>query len=458
MLSKSTLSKISFLCLSVIFICTYPLYSATIYVYPWESTIQDGIDSANSGDTVLVDKPVGPYQYTGTGNCDISFHGKQIVLKSIHGPEYTPIDLEGSGTRAFIFNEGESSSAKLIGFKIKNGDVRYHNDSNNMADRNGGAIKLQASPVIENCIFENCMGEYGGAIYIKSVSGDTLVTPIIIDCEFIADSALYEYSSTSDYSGGAIYCGSGANPTITDCIFTNNFAWAYGGAISGINATINNCLFYLNSTDDTYGGAAGGAVFIADSMTIRGCTISKNYSPNGGGIYAGENSSSYIANNIIAFNYFTGIKCYNNACITFSCNNFWNHSGGHIIGYCDTTDVDMFTIFEDPLFCDISINNYYISSYSPCDEDSSNCGILIGKYNDNCDYCCNNPGDVNNDGVVNILDTSFLTDYLYRGGNPPPCPDEADPNNDCSINILDVTQIINYLYNGGPAPECGCIL
>jgi len=62
-------------------------------------------------------------------------------------------------------------------------------------------------------------------------------------------------------------------------------------------------------------------------------------------------------------------------------------------------------------------------------------------------------GDVNTDGIVNILDITFLIDYLYNG--PPAEPfDAADVNDDGAVNILDVTYLINYLYKGGPAPDC----
>ncbi|MEW5924154.1 MAG: dockerin type I repeat-containing protein [Candidatus Zixiibacteriota bacterium] len=64
-------------------------------------------------------------------------------------------------------------------------------------------------------------------------------------------------------------------------------------------------------------------------------------------------------------------------------------------------------------------------------------------------------GDANDNGFINILDVTYLIQYLYRGGPPPPKPDMADVNNSGSINILDVTYLIQYLYRGGPAPNCG---
>nr|MBN2278130.1 hypothetical protein [candidate division Zixibacteria bacterium] len=63
-------------------------------------------------------------------------------------------------------------------------------------------------------------------------------------------------------------------------------------------------------------------------------------------------------------------------------------------------------------------------------------------------------GDANADGRVNILDGTYIINYLYRGGPAPVYPDLADVNHSESINILDVTYLIVYLYRGGPEPDC----
>ena len=66
-------------------------------------------------------------------------------------------------------------------------------------------------------------------------------------------------------------------------------------------------------------------------------------------------------------------------------------------------------------------------------------------------YVC---GDANYDGTTNILDVTYLTNYLYRGG-PSPIPLQAgDVDSGGSINLLDVTAIINFLYKGGPELNC----
>jgi PKD repeat protein len=60
-------------------------------------------------------------------------------------------------------------------------------------------------------------------------------------------------------------------------------------------------------------------------------------------------------------------------------------------------------------------------------------------------------GDANHDGLHNILDITFLINYLYKGGAAPIFY-EGDANADDRINILDITFLINYLYKEGPPP------
>ncbi|MCH9032420.1 MAG: FG-GAP repeat protein [candidate division Zixibacteria bacterium] len=64
------------------------------------------------------------------------------------------------------------------------------------------------------------------------------------------------------------------------------------------------------------------------------------------------------------------------------------------------------------------------------------------------------PGDVNQDGVGgNIIDLTFLVDYIFRGG-PAPSPFHAgEVNCDCSpSNIGDLTFLVDYIFRGGPMP------
>jgi len=66
-------------------------------------------------------------------------------------------------------------------------------------------------------------------------------------------------------------------------------------------------------------------------------------------------------------------------------------------------------------------------------------------------------GDVNADGIINILDITYLIAYLYLAGGEPVPPGSGYVNGDSAANILDITYIINFLYKGGPAPICSQI-
>ena len=76
--------------------------SAVINVPADYPNIQQGIDASSNGDTVLVADGI----YSGNGNRDITFGGKQIVLKSANGPENTIVDCQGdqwNPRKGFLF-------------------------------------------------------------------------------------------------------------------------------------------------------------------------------------------------------------------------------------------------------------------------------------------------------------------------------------------------------------------
>lgn len=63
-------------------------------------------------------------------------------------------------------------------------------------------------------------------------------------------------------------------------------------------------------------------------------------------------------------------------------------------------------------------------------------------------------GDANGSLSVNLLDVTFLINYLYKDGTAPDPVEAADANGSGNINLLDVNYLINYLYKEGPEPIC----
>jgi hypothetical protein len=62
-------------------------------------------------------------------------------------------------------------------------------------------------------------------------------------------------------------------------------------------------------------------------------------------------------------------------------------------------------------------------------------------------------GDVNGSGDRNLLDITFLINFVYKSGLPPRYSSYMG-DTDCNgvINILDITRLIGFIYLGGPEP------
>jgi len=62
-------------------------------------------------------------------------------------------------------------------------------------------------------------------------------------------------------------------------------------------------------------------------------------------------------------------------------------------------------------------------------------------------------GDADGSGEVNILDATYLLNFLYKDGLSPKYDTRmGDIDASGAINILDVVYLIDYLYRGGPEP------
>lgn len=168
-------------------------YGITIHVPGDYPTIQAGINAASNGDTVAVASGT----YTGTGNKNLDFGGRAIVVMSEGGPYNCTIDCQGSG-RGVYFHSGESRNSVLYGFTIKNGNNTY-----------GGGINVtNSSPIVKRCIIFSNSGSYGAGIYVSGGSPD------FIHCTIVQNSG---------YRGGAMYA-TNSNMTVNSCIIASNTA------------------------------------------------------------------------------------------------------------------------------------------------------------------------------------------------------------------------------------------
>jgi len=249
--------------------------------------------AAEDGDVIELADGV----YTGTGNRDLDFEGKAIVIRSQSAdPTACVIDCDGSPGdphRAFEFMLGEDETSVVEGLTIRGG----------FAWKGGGLIAYNASPGIVNCIFEdNGADQEGGGIYGylcgSSISGCTFARNTspsgggiyLYQC-FGMQISSGTFSGNAATSGSALYCQS-SSPTIahTICVFGTD-GEAIGGD-QGANPVLTCC--------DVYGNAGGDWVGrIADQAGING-----NFSadplacaPEDGDFSLGSDSPCAAANN-----------------------------------------------------------------------------------------------------------------------------------------------------------------
>jgi parallel beta-helix repeat protein len=214
----------------------------TIYVPTGTNilTIQDGIDAATNGDTVLV----ADGSYPG----GINFKGKLITVKSANGVTSCVIDGNGKD-RGVTFTKGEGAAARLEGFTIWN-----------CRSTEGGGIHIESksAPVINNCIISGNnspgMAGYGGGVYIYNSS------PTITNCTISGNTAL-QY-------GGGIWIAHNSSPAITHCVLSANTA-SVGGGISCANSqpAIAGCTISQNSALDSEANGGGGVCLVNSART-----------------------------------------------------------------------------------------------------------------------------------------------------------------------------------------------
>jgi len=185
-------------------------FSATFYVPDdFPGGIQDAINGASNGDTIIVDP--------GTYYENIDFLGLAITLKSRDGAGDTIINGRQSGS-VVTFASGEGSDSILEGFTITNGSGNFIQTP--YPGHYGGGVYCQnSSPTIRNnFIYNNHVGSY----YDSSGGGIACVesAPRLINNTFFDNTAK---PVTGGGFGGGLW-SAGSEPFIINTILWNNDA------------------------------------------------------------------------------------------------------------------------------------------------------------------------------------------------------------------------------------------
>jgi hypothetical protein len=253
------------------------------------ATIQEGIDAADPGDTVLVTD--------GTYYEQINFKGKAPLMVAsnflLDGNEShianTIIDgsqLSNADSASVVyFVSGEDTTSILCGFTIQNGTGTYTPD--NFEDRQGGGIYIAdaGAKIIHNRITHNTLDDTepvngnsvaGAGICGKYAEGDYWVV--------IQDNTIDSNSCISKYE----YAISGGIWTSYNCRISNNVIFgnkctgildanAQAGGIGGqkdiswnnsINISLDHNIISHNETQSSNSSASSGGVVFMNLTTI----------------------------------------------------------------------------------------------------------------------------------------------------------------------------------------------
>ena len=160
--------------------------------------------------------------------------------------------------------------------------IRFTSDDNNNgtfgeSGERWGHISFQdmtgsSASLIDYCIIEfgkvgtspSVKENYGGGIHVD-YSNLTISNSVI----------------RNNYSGwgGGLFINIGENPTISNCLITNNIAANSGGGLyfyQNTSSLVQNCLIYNNTCT---GGGGGGGIFLGDfagDVRFYNCVISSN--------------------------------------------------------------------------------------------------------------------------------------------------------------------------------------
>lgn len=378
--------------------------------------IQDAMNRAGSGDTVLV-KP-GTYtdqliRYFGKGitvKKDVNYPGDVIVERLGNFAAVVQFDCAtytcgaNHGTLGGVSQNGvwegftihakgtgitiENASPAIIGNVIENcgttgivaslgaptisSNTIRHNKSGTAFGNNGGGVHLDTSSatIVDTTICQNIAesGGGGGGIYTEGDSYDLTIE----DCSIEGNTAFAPPNNLGE-GGGLRLTGSGT-VTISRCIIRDNQSKNHGGGIYMKNVdhsasvedilavNIDNSLFINNAALGAEYEGFGGAVFYGDMSdgAVVNCTFSRNYAHNRGGAlyYYGDGTRS-IKNSIL-----WGDTARIETDPTMV--EIYVATHGPAVS---NSDVQGSTMNADPKFCDASVNNFHLMASpntSPC--------------------------------------------------------------------------------------------
>ena len=271
----------------------------------------------------------------------------------------------------------------------------------------------------------------------------TLLTILTIIFTFntIQAGLLYEYFGAGTNGGGMHLWSS--DPLLKHLTITNNTSYSDGAGmyLYDSNALLSNVTLSHNVTYSN-----GGGMYIKSSDPIlTHVTISNNISEEGQGILL-SSSNATLTNTIIYWN--------------THCHDGWCHDSIYLLGDENAPTITYSNIEGGwagvgnidfaPLFTYPENNDFTLQEESPCIdagtiiEGIEYIGVApdIGAY----EYGSNIEdlliGDLNNDGLVNVIDIVAIVNYVLSDIS---YNSQMDLNEDGFVNVVDIVSLVNIV-------------
>jgi hypothetical protein len=208
----------------------------------------------------------------------------------------------------FVWNLAEETYAAGGGVCNRNGGhpvvdqcTFLENKSESYLGGGGGMANLASDATVRDCSFKSNTAEYmGGGLLVKDCTD-----VVVQDCDFLQNETfdpdpdedsmggagikiwysssaeirdcLFKNNQCLDSAGGA-FSAIGCCPTVSGCIFEQNYGWYGGGAIKGV-ANLLDCYFGRNVGDVVHGGAIRSLGGVGSAIR---CTLVDNSAWGGG--------------------------------------------------------------------------------------------------------------------------------------------------------------------------------